>query len=82
MGYAAPPMDEQQFKARIEKIHSHLKMYDYYQLLNLKEDADVGQIRRQFHRMALSMHPDRFAAHPDTDLRKKVYAVYKQVTEA
>lgn len=75
-------MDEQQFKGRIEKIHSQLKLYSYYQLLNLQEDADVGQIRSQFHRMALSMHPDRFTTHPDADLRKKVYAVYKGVTEA
>jgi DnaJ-class molecular chaperone len=74
-------MDDAQFRARIEQIFADLDRYTYYELLNLQPGADADEIRAAFHRMALSMHPDRFQTHPDTDLRSKLYAVYKRLTE-
>ncbi len=74
-------MDETKFKARIEQIFGDLDRYNYYELLNLPEDAAVDDIRSAFHRMALSMHPDRYQGHPDTTLRKKLYTIYKRMTE-
>jgi curved DNA-binding protein CbpA len=74
-------MDEAQFKARIEQIFADLDQYSYYELLNLSPDASPDDIRAAFHRMALSVHPDRFHTSPDADLRQKVYAIYKRMTE-
>jgi len=74
-------MDEAQFKARIEQIFADLDRYSYYELLNLTADAPPDTIRAAFHRMALSMHPDRFHGHEDLELREKVYVIYKRMTE-
>ncbi len=74
-------MDQEQFKARIEQIHRDLNQYSYYELLNLQPNATADQIRAMFHRMALSMHPDRHHTSEDSDLRKKLYVIYKRVSE-
>jgi DnaJ-class molecular chaperone len=74
-------MDPEQFKARIEQIYGDLDRYSYYELLNLTPGAAPDQIRGAFHRMALSVHPDRFQSHEDLELRKKIYTIYKRMTE-
>lgn len=74
-------MDDTQFKARIEQIFNDLDRYNYYELLNLPESSAVDEIRSAFHRMALSMHPDRYQGHPDASLREKLYTIYKRLTE-
>lgn len=74
-------MDEVQFKKRIDQIYSDLDRYSYYELLNLTPQALPDAIRAAFHRMALSVHPDRHQYSDDTDLREKVYAIYKRIAE-
>jgi DnaJ-class molecular chaperone len=74
-------MDIAKFKARIEQIHADLERYSYYELLNLPREAEPRDIQRAFHRMAYSMHPDRFQLNPDAALRDKLYAVYKRIAE-
>lgn len=69
------------FKERIEQIFAALDRYSYYELLNLTPQASPDEIRAAFHRAALSMHPDRFQQNPDSELRSKLYAIYKRVTE-
>jgi curved DNA-binding protein CbpA len=75
-------MDETQFKVRVEQIFSDLERYSYYEILNLEPQVSPDEVRAAFHRMALSMHPDRYESHPDPDLRKKVYTIYMRMTEA
>lgn len=74
-------MDPAQFKARILQIHTDLERYSYYELLNLSPGASPDDIRAAFHRMAVTVHPDKFAQHPDAELRTMVYAIYKRMTE-
>lgn len=74
-------MDPAQFKARIDQIYTDLERYSYYELLNLAANAGPDEIRAAFHRMALSMHPDRYQTSADEDLRTKLYAIYKRITE-
>ncbi len=74
-------MDPAQFKARIDQIFADLERYSYYELLNLQAGAGPDEIRAAFHRMALSMHPDRYQASEDQELRTKLYAIYKRITE-
>jgi len=74
-------MGHEQFKVRIEQIYGDLDRYSYYELLNLTPEATPDHIRTAFHRMALSVHPDRYQQHNDHELRKKIYAIYKRMTE-
>ena len=74
-------MENTKFKARIAQIHQDLDKYSYYELLNLTPEADSDQVRAMFHRMALSMHPDRHAGSDDKELKSMLYAIYKRVSE-
>jgi curved DNA-binding protein CbpA len=69
------------FKERIEQIYRDLERYTYYELLNLPPGAPPDEIRAAFHRMALTVHPDRFHQAEDTELRGKIYTIYKRMTE-
>ncbi len=75
-------MDPAQLKARIEQIHRDLDVYTYYELLKVDQRASPDTIRGAFHRMAMSMHPDRYQNFGDQGVRKQMYAIYKRVTEA
>jgi curved DNA-binding protein CbpA len=74
-------MDPQQFKARITQIHRDLDAYTYYDLLNLPPDTSPDDIRRAFHRMALTIHPDRHRQSSDPEMQRQVYAIYKRLSE-
>ncbi len=74
-------MANSKFKARIQQIHQDLEQYNYYELLNLTPEADADQVRAMFHRMALSMHPDRHAGDDDPDFQAMIYTIYKRVSE-
>ncbi|KAL6344087.1 hypothetical protein AAG906_027860 [Vitis piasezkii] len=59
--------------------HSHRRikspLVDWYRLLRVEEDADVDIIRRQYHKFALQLHPDK-NKHPKAEI------AFKLVSEA
>lgn len=75
-------MAPESFKARIDRLHAELDRRSYYELLGVAPEVGPDEIRAAFHRLALAMHPDCFHSHPDADLRGKLYAIYKRLTEA
>jgi DnaJ-class molecular chaperone len=74
-------MDPAKFKERIDLIYRDLDQYSYYELLNLSAEATTEEIQQAFHRMALSMHPDRHFMNPDQELKQRLGAIYKRVAE-
>lgn len=74
-------MEDARFVTRIEQIDRDLDRYTYYELFNLPATAMPDEIRRAFHKMALMLHPDRFANHADQSLSERVYRIYKRMTE-
>lgn len=71
----------EQLRSRIGQIYRDLEHYSYYQLLNLDPGAGPDEIRKAFHRMALSLHPDRYHSGGDSALRRQVYTIYKRIAE-
>lgn len=67
--------------ARVDQIYQDLNHYNYYELLNLQPDAVPDDIRAAYHRMAVSLHPDRFHSAGDVQLKGKVSAIYKRIAE-
>jgi DnaJ-class molecular chaperone len=51
-------------------------MSDYYEILGVKRDADVDEIRSAFRKVALDLHPDRRTDDPEAA------ELYKLATEA
>lgn len=52
-------------------------MKDYYQILNISHDADIGEIKKAFRRLAFEYHPDR---NPENT--KVAEEKFKEINEA
>ena len=52
-----------------------MEFKDYYQILGLKEDAELKEIKRTYRKLALKLHPD---VNPEADASEK----FKEVAEA
>ena len=65
-----------------KKIAKRLDEYDYFQVLGVAHDAPLEELKKQYHRLQRSYHPDSFFTSPDTELRDAVMLIAKRVTEA
>ena len=66
----------------IEGLFERLDSATYYEVLGIAARADYLEIRATFHARAQTFHPDRFIAPRHDTVRKKLYQVYKRMTEA
>jgi curved DNA-binding protein CbpA len=66
----------------LDQLYDKLDRTDYYAVLGVARNADEETIRAAFYQRAEIMHPDRHYHLIDTDLREKLYMVYKRVAEA
>jgi len=66
----------------LEHRYALLDQLDYFQVMALDVGASPADIKRAFHHESRTYHPDRFFQSPDLELRHRVQAVYKRVTEA
>jgi len=74
-------MESSKFNTRVDQIFKDLEQYNYYELLNLAQGASDEEIRGAFHRMALSLHPDRHATSEDMEQLRKINTIYKRIAE-
>ena len=65
-----------------EELHSGLETLPYHVFLGVLEHTQGDELRTAFHARAQLLHPDQFYELDDAELRAKIYAVYKRVTEA
>jgi curved DNA-binding protein CbpA len=66
----------------IDALYRGLDILAYHVFLGVDESCAGDDLRTAFHTRAADFHPDRFYADADAELRAKVYAVYKRITEA
>jgi DnaJ-class molecular chaperone len=74
-------MDEQ-FAIEVDALAGALDQVDYFGILKLPQSAGPADIKAAYYRESRAFHPDRFAAHPDADLRERVGRIYRRVNEA
>jgi curved DNA-binding protein CbpA/CheY-like chemotaxis protein len=79
-------LDESQLGKRLVKrvrtMYRLLDEVDYYQLLGVDRDASDEILKRAYFDLSLEFHPDRFFLLRSGDLKEKIYAIYRRVTEA
>lgn len=68
--------------AEVTRLREELGRASYYDFLGVAPRADYLAIREAFHARAQALHPDRFVALEDEQLKKDAYVVYKRITEA
>jgi len=69
-------------RAELERRFAALDQLDYFEVMGLESSASPADIKRAFHHLSRTYHPDRFFQSTDVTLREHVHAVYKRVTEA
>ena len=81
---APPPLPsaEPDERAELERRFAVLEQLDYFEVMELEPTASPADIKRAFHHQSRTYHPDRFFQSTDVELRDRVHAVYKRVTEA
>ncbi len=69
---------------RVDTLFENYETLSYYELLEVRDDADRASIQRAFHERSLSLHPDRHARlrnrHPHA--WERINTVYKRISEA
>jgi hypothetical protein len=76
----APEVFDEQ--AELQRRFQDLDQLDYFQLMGLEVTAALDDIKRGFRHLSRTFHPDRFFQSTDAELRGRVHAVYKRITEA
>jgi CheY-like chemotaxis protein len=70
------------FRGRVETLYGKLDAVDYFELLELRRPAGPGEIKDAYFKCSMELHPDRFVQLPDEELKRKIYEVYKRMSEA
>ena len=82
----APAVDSgatwEEFSKRIAEIHNELNFMDYYQLLEVNDNAPGNEIKNAYFESAMRYHPDRFMQLRNKQLKGQIYEVYKRLSEA
>lgn len=79
-------LDESQLGKRLAKrvrtMFRLLDEVDYYQVLGVDPDCSKEALKNAYFELSLEFHPDRFFLLRSGDLKEKIYAIYRRITEA
>ena len=67
---------------RVRQLHEKLDGLDYYELLGVERTASDTDVKNAYFEMSLELHPDRFFLLRSGDLKEKIYAIFRRVSEA
>lgn len=71
-----------QYRPTLIGLAQSIDTLDYFQILNLQQNATERDIRTTYYQMARALHPDRFFQMDDQELKLAVGKIYRRVTEA
>jgi curved DNA-binding protein CbpA len=66
----------------IDQTYISLSQKDYYTLLGVTTNADLGQIKAAYYRLARKFHPDRYYGLDDTVLKEKIDIIFSTINVA
>lgn len=66
----------------IKTLFELLDELDYYKILQVDPLSPIEMIERAYRTEARKLHPDRFARHPDKDVKKAANKIYKMILES
>jgi curved DNA-binding protein CbpA len=69
-------------RTEIETLHELLDDLDYYRLLLVPRTANAQEIETAFRAQTRALHPDRFFALDEADVKVKAQEIFRRVNEA
>jgi len=77
-----PKVTEEEKLSEVFKFHNSLETFNYYQILNIAEDAPPEDIKKSYFRLARKFHPDLFSRELPSETTQKIDEVFAQITKA
>jgi DnaJ-class molecular chaperone len=71
-----------QFWPQLKGLAQSIDGLDYYQILNLPQEASGPQVRQSYYALSRALHPDKFFHITDNELKAAVSKIFKRVTES
>lgn len=68
--------------AALKQLAGEVDTLDYFQVLQLSDQAGLSEIKRAFYRWSRCYHPDRFFHLKGEEAKDHINALYKRITEA
>jgi tetratricopeptide (TPR) repeat protein len=73
--------EPEEFIQKVDELYSKLGNIGYYEILGLKEDASLSEIKKTYYKMAKDFHPDKHF-YLDTDMKGKLSLIFSYITSA
>jgi Flp pilus assembly protein TadD len=77
-----PSQEEEPFMKKVDSLYLRLQDMSGGELLELSEEPDDEEIRRNYYRLAREFHPDRYFNIADESIKSKLTAIFDAVTAA
>tara|TARA_B100000609_G_C17221265_1_gene440213 strand:- start:3571 stop:6018 length:2448 start_codon:yes stop_codon:yes gene_type:complete len=77
-----PNEEEKQLLANILEKHKAVQDANYYEILEVKQDASSGEIRKAYIKLSRTFHPDLVAGTPLEAHKKKLDLIFSHLNEA
>lgn len=68
--------------AEVAQYLEYLRDLNYYQVLQLSPEADLGDIRRSYFRLMREYHPDRFMKEQNPETKDQLKEIFRILTRA
>jgi DnaJ-class molecular chaperone len=76
-----PALTPDQLAAFVEQMYGKLDRLSYYDLLGVSSGTSQSEIRAAFYRVSNDLHPDRYHALGDRDLKERLETIYARICE-
>lgn len=70
------------YHPQLKQLAQTIDQLDYYEILNLPQEASSAQIKDSYFSQSRALHPDRFYHLPDEELKAAIHKIYKRITES
>jgi len=74
--------EEQAFAGRVEEFYARLRDMSPAELLQVGENADSDEVKRNYYRLAKEFHPDRVHHSNDPALKDRVTTIFDTIAKA
>jgi curved DNA-binding protein CbpA len=74
--------EEQAFLKRVDEFYARLREMSPAELLQVGEDADTEEVKRNYYQLAKEFHPDRIHQSDDPALKDRVSTIFDTITKA
>ncbi len=70
------------FEEKVENLYNKLNSINYYDILGIKDDASLDEIKSAYYKKTKEFHPDRHFHLPSDTLKNKLISLFSFLTKA